>query len=138
VASSSERNRFRLSVPPGPRCRQSLTNLSRIGTILISLLAGGAAASAADPLGEITRTIEGRARRATSGLFDPESKQDAYQQVAVLGLVRSRLVTALGRTYGLNALITASNAGFGWRHMIDLVVALQANRVNRNALERLR
>ena len=29
-------------------------------------------------LSEITRTIEGKTRRASSGLFDPESNQDAY------------------------------------------------------------
>ena len=32
----------------------------------------------ADPLSDITRTIEGKARRASSGLFDPESNRDAY------------------------------------------------------------
>jgi len=32
----------------------------------------------ADLLSEITRTIEGKTRRASSGLFDPESNQDAY------------------------------------------------------------
>lgn len=32
----------------------------------------------ANLLSEITRTIEGKARRASSGLFDPESNQDAY------------------------------------------------------------
>lgn len=31
-----------------------------------------------DPLDDITRTIAGRARRASSGLFDPESNRDAY------------------------------------------------------------
>jgi hypothetical protein len=41
-------------------------------------LLGGAVAWAADPLGEITRTIEGQARRDSSGLFDPETHQDAY------------------------------------------------------------
>ena len=48
-----------------------------LGTLVILLLSGSAAASAADPLGEITRTIEGQARRASSGLFDPESNEDA-------------------------------------------------------------
>jgi Protein of unknown function (DUF2961)/Type II secretion system (T2SS), protein G len=32
----------------------------------------------ADLLSEITHTIEGQTRRASSGLFDPESNQDAY------------------------------------------------------------
>lgn len=31
-----------------------------------------------DPLAEVTRSIEGRSRRASSGLFDPESNQDCY------------------------------------------------------------
>jgi len=35
-------------------------------------------AAEADPLEEITRSIEGRTRRASSGLFDPESNQDCY------------------------------------------------------------
>lgn len=42
------------------------------------LIAGAAALAAADPLAEITRTIEGQARRASSGLFDPESNEDAW------------------------------------------------------------
>ena len=32
----------------------------------------------ANPLEEISRTVAGQARRASSGLFDPESNQDAY------------------------------------------------------------
>lgn len=45
---------------------------------LAAFAVGGAAAAADDPLAEISRTIEGKARRASSGLFDPESNQDAY------------------------------------------------------------
>lgn len=45
---------------------------------LATLLLGAVAATAADPLADITRTIEGQARRASSGLFDPESNQDAW------------------------------------------------------------
>lgn len=45
---------------------------------VVLLTIGAAPAADADPLAEITRTIEGRARRASSGLFDPESNQDAY------------------------------------------------------------
>lgn len=32
----------------------------------------------ADPLAEVARSIEGKARRASSGLFDPESNMDAW------------------------------------------------------------
>ena len=50
------------------------TILSVVATLTIIT----ATATAADPLSEITRTIEGKARRASSGLFDPESNADAY------------------------------------------------------------
>ena len=46
--------------------------------LIIASLLGVSAAANADPLAEITRSIEGKARRASSGLFDPESNQDAY------------------------------------------------------------
>lgn len=42
------------------------------------LITGVAAVAVADPLGDITRTIEGKSRRASSGLFDPESNADAW------------------------------------------------------------
>jgi len=45
--------------------------------LLILILATVTTADA-DMLSEITRTIEGKTRRASSGLFDPESNQDAY------------------------------------------------------------
>lgn len=45
---------------------------------LVVSLVGTASIADADPLQQITRTIEGRTRRASSGLFDPESNQDAY------------------------------------------------------------
>ena len=58
-------------------------------------------------LSEITRTIEGKARRASSGLFDPESNQDAYHvgpgETAVLpmlegpGEIRHMWFTIAGR-----------------------------------------
>jgi len=51
-------------------------------TCLWLALALGAPAAADDPLAEITHTIEGRARRASSGLFDPESNHDAYHIAA--------------------------------------------------------
>ena len=35
-------------------------------------------AAVADPLGDISRKVEGIARRASSGVFDPESNQDCY------------------------------------------------------------
>ena len=46
-------------------------------TLLVLTIAAVTTATA-DPLEEITRTIEGKARRASSGLFDPESNRDAY------------------------------------------------------------
>ena len=46
--------------------------------VLITAVLCVAAAVHADPLAEITRSIEGRTRRASSGLFDPESNADAY------------------------------------------------------------
>ena len=49
-----------------------------IRNVMAMLIAGVATVAAADPLGEITRTIEGQARRASSGLFDPESNLDSY------------------------------------------------------------
>ncbi|MHC4355089.1 MAG: glycoside hydrolase family 172 protein, partial [Planctomycetota bacterium] len=58
-------------------------------------------------LSEITRTIEGKTRRASSGLFDPESNQDAYHigpgETAVLpmlngpGEIRHMWFTIAGR-----------------------------------------
>lgn len=45
---------------------------------VLSLTIGASPAADAGPLAEITRSIEGRTRRASSGLFDPESNQDAY------------------------------------------------------------
>ncbi len=45
---------------------------------LLLLIIATSSAANADPLAEITRTIEGKARRASSGLFDPESNADAY------------------------------------------------------------
>lgn len=45
---------------------------------LLASLLGTATAASADPLDQITRSIEGRTRRASSGLFDPESNQDCY------------------------------------------------------------
>lgn len=44
--------------------------------LLLSIAATSAVS--ADPLAELTRSIEGTTRRASSGLFDPESNQDAY------------------------------------------------------------
>ena len=46
--------------------------------LLLASILSVAATVEADPLAEITRTIEGKARRASSGLFDPESNADAY------------------------------------------------------------
>ena len=46
--------------------------------ILLVLTMGAVTTATADPLDEITRTIEGKARRASSGVFDPESNRDAY------------------------------------------------------------
>ncbi len=46
--------------------------------LVILLIIGAAPAAASDPLAEVTRSIEGRTRRASSGLFDPESNRDAY------------------------------------------------------------
>jgi hypothetical protein len=46
--------------------------------LLLVLVMGAVTAATADPLAEVARTIEGRARRASSGLFDPESNRDAY------------------------------------------------------------
>jgi hypothetical protein len=45
---------------------------------VFSLTIAALSAANADPLAEITRSIEGTTRRASSGLFDPESNQDAY------------------------------------------------------------
>jgi hypothetical protein len=45
---------------------------------VLSLTITAALSVRADPLAEITRRIEGRTRRASSGLFDPESNRDAY------------------------------------------------------------
>ena len=47
-------------------------------TLLVASILGLAATADADPLAEITRKIEGKARRASSGLFDPESNRDSY------------------------------------------------------------
>lgn len=44
----------------------------------LALILAAAATTDADPLAEITRTVEGTTRRASSGLFDPESNQDAW------------------------------------------------------------
>jgi hypothetical protein len=46
--------------------------------LLLASILGAAATADADPLAEITRSIEGKARRASSGLYDPESNADAY------------------------------------------------------------
>jgi len=46
--------------------------------VLITAVLCVATAVHADPLAEIARAIEGRTRRASSGLFDPESNADAY------------------------------------------------------------
>jgi hypothetical protein len=51
------------------------SSFCRIFSVLATV---SAATVTADPLDEITRTIEGKARRASSGLFDPESNRDAY------------------------------------------------------------
>jgi hypothetical protein len=45
--------------------------------VLASILCIAAAAEA-NSLGEIARSVEGKARRASSGVFDPESNQDCY------------------------------------------------------------
>jgi len=45
---------------------------------IVWLTMGVLPAADADPLREITRVIQGKARRASSGLFDPESNRDAY------------------------------------------------------------
>lgn len=45
---------------------------------LLVLIIGVVTTVEADLLSEIARTIEGKTRRASSGLFDPESNQDAY------------------------------------------------------------
>ena len=42
---------------------------------VVSLTIGAASVANADSLAEITRSIEGTTRRASSGLFDPESNQ---------------------------------------------------------------
>ncbi len=49
-----------------------------IRNVMAMLIAGVATVATADPLDEITRKIEGQARRASSGLFDPESNEDAW------------------------------------------------------------
>ena len=49
-----------------------------IQSVCAIVIVGSATAAMADSLGEISRSIEGIARRASSGLFDPESNQDAY------------------------------------------------------------
>ncbi len=50
--------------------------------LAIALTLGLRSLLADDPLAEITRHIEGKARRASSGLFDPESNADAYHIAA--------------------------------------------------------
>jgi len=47
-------------------------------TLVVLLAAMSAPALAGDPLSEVTRTIDAKARRASSGLFDPESNRDSY------------------------------------------------------------
>lgn len=49
-----------------------------ISCLLLALTMGSTTASVADPLGDVARKVEGIARRASSGVFDPESNQDAY------------------------------------------------------------
>jgi len=49
-----------------------------IRNLVAVLITGAATVAVADPLGDIARTIEGKARRASSGLFDPESNADAW------------------------------------------------------------
>ena len=49
-----------------------------ISCIVVGLTIGTVGSIAGDPLEEITRSIEGKARRASSGLYDPESNADAY------------------------------------------------------------
>ncbi len=46
--------------------------------LALAVASGFATVGDADPLAGIARRIEGRARRASSGLFDPESNRDAY------------------------------------------------------------
>ncbi len=49
----------------------------RIAVLVVALTLPSAAV-ADDPLAEITRKIDAKTRRASSGLFDPESNRDAY------------------------------------------------------------
>ena len=51
---------------------------ARIPCLLFVLMLSAMTTVNGDLLSEMTRTIEGRTRRASSGLFDPESNQDAY------------------------------------------------------------
>lgn len=53
---------------------------NRFSTVGRICLCGGlfATAALADPLAEISRSIDAKARRASSGLFDPESNADAW------------------------------------------------------------
>jgi len=46
--------------------------------VVLSCGAAGQPDCRANPLAEIARSVEGKARRASSGLFDPESNIDAY------------------------------------------------------------
>lgn len=46
--------------------------------LLLASMLGVTTTVDANSLAEITRSIEGRTRRASSGLFDPESNRDAY------------------------------------------------------------
>ena len=79
-----------------------------ISCILIGLTIGGAGTMRADPLEEITRSVDGKARRASSGLYDPESNADAYHVGA-------------GETLTLKVIVLAAQppreAALYWREM---------------------
>jgi len=66
--------------PASERFFQEEPNIMRttFPFMLLAITLGVVATATADPLDDITRTIEGKARRASSGLFDPESNRDAY------------------------------------------------------------
>ncbi|MBN1441202.1 MAG: DUF2961 domain-containing protein [Planctomycetes bacterium] len=58
-------------------------------TVLLAVVPAGARGD--DPLAEVTQRIEGRTRRASSGLYDPESNRDAYH----IGAGETRRLTTL-------------------------------------------
>lgn len=75
LADGSPERILRLSFRKGAALKHTI----RSGIVVTWVSFGLAASeSRANPLAEIARTVEGKARRASSGLFDPESNIDAY------------------------------------------------------------